>query len=640
MMRSFTPALQSVRRFAAVRAMSEIATRGQMFYRAPESTKLLNVTVNGKLLSVPSGRSILEACNQAGEYVPTLCYHPLLDPIGTCRVCAVEIKNKNGKLVPACVTAVEEGMVVETNTPAVEQTVRFNLQTLRARHPNQCMTCDVNGHCEFQNLVYRYGVEDPAPETTIHPIIRTAKGKTFEAYDASSPALIRDMDKCVMCYRCVRACDQLQGMNVLNMSMNQTNSRPIAETECINCGACVHVCPVGAITERPMLHEVMELLRKREKIVVVETAPAVRVAVAENLYMKPGSVSTGQMVTALKRMGFNYVFDTNFTADLTIMEEGTELLERVKNGGPFPMFTSCCPAWINVVEKRFPQLIPNLSSCKSPQAMLGALAKSFFAEKLGVPAEKIVVVSIMPCVAKKDEAQRPQLRDATDGKAPDVDYVLTTRELAHMIEINRIPFGSLPETDYDNPLGASTGAAILFGVTGGVMEAALRTAYEVATGKTLPKLDFESVRGLEGIREATVDINGLKVNVAIAHGMANVQALAAEAATGKSKYHFIEMMSCTGGCIGGAGNPKYGVNGADIIQERSKATYSVDEAMTLRKSHENQSVQQLYKDYLGKPLGSLSHNLLHTHYTDRSKNAPKDAPAPVHNSKHHGHGHH
>lgn len=569
----------------------------------------IKVTINGREYTVPSEVTILEACNIAGVYVPSLCNHPRLEPTGACRVCVIEVEGARN-LQPACATKVQEGMKINTNTERVEKALRFNLSLLLSRHPKDCMTCEANGRCEFQDLIYRYDIKDMFGEEEMEHL-----------YDDSSPSVVRDLDKCIICGRCVRACSELQGMDIYSMSNRGYKSLPMTafntplyETECISCGQCALFCPTGAITENPDVREVLNLLERHDKVVVVQTAPATRVAIGEEFGMEPGSVSTGKMVAALKRLGFDYVFDTNFAADLTIVEEGSEFLERLKNGGPFPMFTSCCPAWINLMEKNYPELINNVSSAKSPQQMLGPVVKTFFAKKKGIPVDDIVVVSIMPCTAKKDEAKRPQ--HTIDGR-PTVDVVLTTRELAKLIRMKKIPFASLPEENYDDPLGESTGAAALFGTTGGVMEAALRTAYELATGKVLPKLDFTDVRGLSGIKEAEVDVDGKKIRVAVAHGTAKVRELVDKIVSGEVYYDFVEIMACPGGCIGGGGQP-YSLD-KDVLKKRMEGIYSIDERSVIRKSHENPSIKKLYEEFLERPLGHLSHELLHTTYSNRSR---------------------
>jgi NADH-quinone oxidoreductase subunit G len=567
----------------------------------------ITITVNGKKHEVTEGQTILEALREIGMDVPTLCYHPSLSIVGSCRVCVVEVEGAKN-LSPACSTYVDDGMVVKTNSDRVEKAVKFNLALLLSSHPNDCMTCDVNGKCEFQDLIYQYDVQDMFP-----------KELRNEPYDESSPSLFRDMNKCINCGRCVRACEELQGLSILSMTNRGHDSlplpsfgAPISATDCINCGQCAYLCPVGAITERIEFRQVLEEINKHNKILVVQTAPAVRVALGEEFGEKPGTISTGKMVAALRKLGFDYVFDTNFAADLTIMEEGSELLDRVKNGGKFPMFTSCCPAWVNLMEKRYPEFTENLSSAKSPHEMLGAAVKTYFAEKIDVDPEDIYVVSVMPCTAKKDEKLREQLK--VNGLEA-VDNVITTRELGKMIEVKKIPYESLEEEEYDKPLGISTGAGAIFGATGGVMEAALRTAYELYTEEELPKLDFNEVRGIEGVKEATIEMKDAKLRVAVAHGGANIIRLMEKIKSGEAEYDFVEIMACPGGCIGGGGQPSS--NDPDIIQKRIDAIYDIDRKLELRKSHENPAIKQIYEDFFGEPLSHLSHELLHTTYSGR-----------------------
>jgi len=592
----------------------------------------ITLKLNGKEVEAKPGDTIFSVARRNDTYIPTLCHHPDLAPVGLCRVCLVDVQagNRHG-LKPACTTKVEPGMTVDTRTREVKESVRHQLELLRCRHPNACMTCSASGRCELQDAVQRYQVQDLE-------FANKSPRKPHIVNDESSNSLEFDMEKCILCQRCVRACSELQDINILGTDSRAGRTGvstpfavPIAETECISCGQCSLHCPVGAITERDHTSVVADLLdEKQDKVIVVQTAPATRIAISEEFEMEPGTVSQGQLVAALRALNFDYVFDTNFTADLTIMEEGTELIGRIQKGGPFPMFTSCCPAWINLVEKCYPEYLPNLSSCKSPQGMLGALVKELFAKKLGRKPEDVIMVSIMPCTAKKDEAKRRQLSragreaghhadsyDAIEGEAsPDVDVVLTTRELGRLLRRYKIPFASLKDSEYDAPLGIGSGAAVIFGATGGVMEAALRTAYEVVTGETMTRPEYMAVRGLEGVREATVNMNGIDVRVAVAHTTGHARKLLDMIKSGEAPdYHFIEVMACRGGCLGGGGEPKS--LDPDVLKKRVKAIYGMDASMSLRKSHENPQIKEIYEQHLEKPGSEKAEELLHTYYRDR-----------------------
>jgi NADP-reducing hydrogenase subunit HndD len=537
-----------------------------------------------------------------------LCHHPDLKPRATCRICIVEVKGQR-RFQTACNTPVADGNEIWTNNQAVREARKTILELILADHPQDCLKCVRNQNCELQKLANDYQIREVS-------FARTAKALPIEN---TNPSIVRDMSKCIKCGRCVEVCQEVQqvaAINTANRSQDYTMStafgEALADSPCVYCGQCIAVCPVGALTEKDDTAKVWAALDNPDLHVVVQTAPAVRVALGEEFGWKPGTITTGKMVAALKRLGFDKVFDTNFTADLTIIEEGNELLQRIKEGGTLPMITSCSPGWINYIEKFYPELLPHVSSCKSPQQMFGALAKTYYAQKAGIPAEKIFVVSIMPCTAKKYECTRPEMRSSG---FQDVDVVLTTRELGRMIKQASFDMEAIQEAEYDAPLGISTGAAVIFGASGGVMEAALRTVYEVVTGQELKDLDFKNVRGLTGIKEATVDLAGTKVKIAVANGLANAKALLEKIKAGKCDYHFIEIMCCPGGCIGGGGQP-FGTTMA-IKERRMAATYEIDRGLQLRKSHENPAVKTLYEEFLKKPLGHKSHELLHTDYTNR-----------------------
>ena len=581
---------------------------------------MVKLTIDNRPIEVEAGTTILKAARQNGIDIPTLCYFELAgmnfeNKPGGCRVCVVEVEGRRN-LAPACVTECMEGMVVHTHNARVINARKTVVELILSDHPNDCLQCAKSGDCELQALATKLGIREIP-----------FKGEQSTYRKDTTKSVYRDMDKCVMCRRCETMCNQIQSVGALSAInrgfpavVSPAFESDLGETSCVNCGQCVQVCPVGALTLVDNVSDVMKALADPTKTVVVQTAPAVRVALGEEFGMEPGTIVTGKMAAALRRIGFDYVFDTDWSADLTIMEEGTELLHRVAkvlNGEKvaMPQFTSCCPAWIMFMEKNFPDLLDNLSTAKSPQQMFGPVAKNFFAKKIGVKREDMVVVSVMPCLAKKSEVARDEFKVNGD---PDVNFSISTRELAHLIKQFNIDLSQLPEEDFDSPLGESTGAAVIFGATGGVMEAALRTAYEVHTKKTLPRIDFEEVRGLDGVKTATVDFDGLPVKVAVCHTLSNARAMMEEVRNGNPRgFHFIEVMACPGGCIGGAGQPYHHGN-SDIIRKRMEAIYREDAGKPIRKSHENPDIIAIYKEYYGEPCGHLSHEQLHTHYIDRS----------------------
>ena len=584
---------------------------------------MINFKIDGVPVSVPAGTTILEAAKQAGVKIPTLCYMKDINEIGACRMCVVEAGGR--ALQAACVYPVEslprnretgEYAEVRTNTPAIRKARRVNLELLLSNHDKKCLSCVRSTNCELQQLCREYGVEDEN---------RFKGDMTETVVDNSSLAIVRNNAKCVLCRRCVAVCEKVQGVGVIGPVARgfKTQILPawnlgLAETGCINCGQCIAVCPTGALTEKDDTKEVFAALADPDKYVVVQPAPAVRAALGEEFGIPMGTSVTGKMAAALRRLGFNKVFDTDFGADLTIMEEANELIDRVSNGGVLPMITSCSPGWIKFCETYYPEFIPNLSSCKSPHEMEGAVIKSYFAEKNGIDPKKIVVVSVMPCTAKKYECKRPEL--GHDGMS-DVDIVITTRELARMIKMAGINFNALPDEDFDEMLGDSTGAAVIFGVTGGVMEAALRTAYEVIVGEKLEKLDFVDVRGFEGVKEASYNLKGLEVKVAIASSTGAASKLLDAVKAGEKSYTFIEIMGCPGGCVNGGGQPIVSPivrEDVDVKGLRAKALYDEDAAKSIRKSHELPAIQKLYDEYFEKPNSHKAHELLHTHYEKKS----------------------
>jgi len=582
-----------------------------------ENTVTLNI--DGKDVTVEKGTTVLQAAEKLNIHIPTLCYLKDVQAIGACRVCCVEVKGQRA-LQASCVFPVAEGLVVKTNSPLVREARKTIVELLLSDHEMNCPTCGRNLNCELQALANNLGIRD----------IPYVGEKSKVVIDESSPSLRRDSSKCILCRRCVTVCQEIQKVGTLFPAKRgfATTVAPafdsdIADVACVNCGQCACVCPVGAIVEKDDTQAVWDALGDPEKFVVVQTAPAVRAAIGEEFGLEPGHAITGKMAAGLRALGFDRVFDTQFTADLTIIEEGNELLQRV---GKFlkgekvalPMITSCSPGWIKFIEHFYPELLPHLSTCKSPQQMFGALAKTYFAEKAGVDPSKIFSVSIMPCTAKKFECARPEM---CDSGYTDVDVVLTTRELARMIKTAGVNILELDDEDFDDPLGESTGAATIFAATGGVMEAALRTVYEVVNKGAIPSVDFEPARGMEGIKAAKVKLNGelvggeLEVSVAIGHGLSNAAKLMDQIKKGESPYHFIEIMCCPGGCIGGGGQPI--PTNWEIRKKRAMAIYEEDKRLPKRKSHENPYVDKIYEEFLKQPLGEKSHHLLHTKYTKR-----------------------
>ncbi len=569
----------------------------------------VNLTIDGRQVTVPANATVLEAAEQALINIPRLCYHPDLPPVSACRLCVVEIKGDR-LLRTACSWKVAEGMEVTTNSKVVRESRKIAMELLLSRHPMRCTECVRNGSCELRAVADQLGIREISFE------YRERKGDL----DTSSPAVVRDPSKCILCRRCVQTCTMVQSVSALGMEsrgydvwVDTPFNKGLSEVACVACGQCIDRCPVGALYENSHIQRVWDALDNPDLHVVVQTAPAVRVAIGEEFGMPAGSLVTDKLVAGLRRLGFDKVFDTDFTADLTIMEEGYELLHRLKTGGTLPLLTSCSPGWINFIEHFYPELLPHVSSCKSPQQMFGALAKTYYAEKIGADPKNIYSVSVMPCTAKKYESDRAEM---SSSGFKDVDAVLTTREAATMMKQIGIHLPDLPEESYDEPLGISTGAAVIFGNTGGVMEAALRTVYEVVTGKPLAQVEIKAVRGMEGVREAEVQVGDLTVRAAVANGLANARQLMKKIVSGEAHYHFIEIMACPGGCIGGGGQPV--PTSLEIRKKRAEAIYQADQAKTIRKSHENPAVQQLYKEFLGEPNSHKAHELLHTHYTKKT----------------------
>jgi NADH-quinone oxidoreductase subunit G len=578
--------------------------------------KLVNCTINGIDTTVPEGTTIVDAARKINVNIPTLCYLNLHDikmvnRTASCRVCLVEIEGKRN-LSPACATEVFEGMKIQTNTLRAIKARRTMVELLLSDHPTDCLVCEKNRDCQLQKL---------AADLRVRKIKYKGHMSNYKK-DSSSGALYRNLDKCIMCRRCETMCNEVQTCGIYSAVdrgfetvVSPAFGLPMLDTQCTFCGQCVSVCPTAALTAVNHVSKLWEVLSDPDKYVIVQTAPAIRVALGEEFDMEPGTIVTGKMVAALRRLGFRQVFDTDFAADVTIMEEATEFIDRLQNGGRLPILTSCCPSWVKFIEHQFPDLLDIPSTCKSPHIMFGTIAKTYLAEKINVDPEKIVVVSVMPCIAKKYEVVRPELQHEGNKN---VDLVITTREFADMIREAGLDFTKLPDEDFDHPLGESTGASVIFGTTGGVIEAALRTAYEWLTNETLEDVEFHGVRGLDGLKEASVNINGEEIKIGVAHGLGNARKLLEDIQAGKAHYHAIEIMACPGGCIDGGGQP-YNHGDMEIVKKRMDAIYREDRSKNIRKSHENPAVIELYEKFIGKPGGHKAHELLHTHYTKREK---------------------
>lgn len=572
--------------------------------------KLVNITIDNQKISVPEGTTILQASKEAGIDIPTLCFLKDINEIGDCRMCIVRVEGKRG-FATSCIQKVEEGMVIKTHTPEIIEARRVMLDLIISNHDKDCLTCTRMGNCELQQLAVKFNIQS---------IEFTGERKEHQIDDLS-PSIVRDPNKCILCRRCVAVCKNIQKVGAIDCgnrgfesNISTSYNKSLKDTNCTYCGQCIQACPTSALREKESIDEVWAKLKDPDIHVVVQTAPSVRVALGEEFRMPIGTNVTGKMVTALKRLGFDKVFDTNTGADFTIMEEANEFVERFKENNNMPMITSCCPGWVRYIEFNYPELVPHLSSCKSPHEMLGNLIKTYYAKKKNIDSEKIYVVSVMPCIAKKYERQ---IKELSNNGLFDVDCVITTRELARMIKYANIRFDNLEDSEFDNPLGTSTGAAAIFGTTGGVMEAALRTAQDVLTGEDLEKIDFEQVRGEKGIKKATVNINGKDIKVVAASGLGNAQKIMEEIKSGEADYQFVEIMACPGGCIMGGGQPIKNSKTReefDVRKLRAEAIYSIDEKSQIRKSHENPVLKKVYEEFLEQPGSYRAEKLLHRTY--------------------------